>query len=145
MRNLVRFTICVSLLLLLTSVAAAQELQFAQLGDFKLESGEVIRDCRIGYRTLGQLNEDKSNVIVFLTWAGGNSEQAKSNIGPGNVVDSTNHFVVVIDALGNGVSSSPSNSKLQPRMNFPRLSFCRTRRKRSPRLVPDALGWSIMS
>jgi homoserine O-acetyltransferase len=33
-----------------------QELKFAKLGDFKLQSGEVIRDCRIGYRTFGKLN-----------------------------------------------------------------------------------------
>jgi homoserine O-acetyltransferase len=57
------------LLLLLTSGAAAQDLHFAELGDFKLESGEVIRDCRIGYRTFGKLNADKSNAILFTTWA----------------------------------------------------------------------------
>src|ERR1035437_2293910 len=29
--------------------AYAQELYFAHLGDFKVQSGEAIRDCRIGY------------------------------------------------------------------------------------------------
>src|SRR6266481_10014829 len=60
---------------LLPLVAVAQDQKFASLGDFKLESGEVIRDCQIGYRTFGTLNEDKSNAILFTTWASGTTEQ----------------------------------------------------------------------
>lgn len=105
------------------AVAPAQAQQFAQLGDFKLPSGAVIRDCRIGYRTYGQLNADKSNVVVFTTWASGTTEQLAGNIGPGKMVDSSKYYVVSIDALGNGVSSSPSNSQLQPRMKFPQFTI----------------------
>jgi homoserine O-acetyltransferase/O-succinyltransferase len=110
-------------LLALQLVAFAQEQQFANLGDFKLENGRVIRNCRIGYRTFGTLNADKSNVIVFPTWAGGTTEQLKSNFGPGRLIDTTSHYVVAIDALSNGVSSSPSNSRLQPRMRFPEFTL----------------------
>jgi homoserine O-acetyltransferase len=115
------FVICV--LLALQLVALAQEQQFANLGDFKLQNGKVIRNCRVGYRTFGTLNGDKSNVIVFPTWAGGTTEQLKSNFGPGRLIDSTSYYVVAIDALSNGVSSSPSNSRLQPRMRFPEFSL----------------------
>jgi homoserine O-acetyltransferase len=104
-------------------VALAQEQQFANIGDLKLQNGGVIRNCRIGYRTFGKLNADKSNVIVFPTWAGGTTEQLQSSIGPKKLVDSTAYFVIAIDALGNGVSSSPSNSRLQPRMRFPRFTL----------------------
>ena len=114
--------ICFSIQLLSIGVVA-QEQQFASLGDFKLRSGEVIRDCRIGYRTFGTLNEQRSNAIVFPTWASGTTEQLKSNIGPSRLVNSEKHFVIAIDALGNGVSSSPSNSKLQPRMSFPTFTL----------------------
>lgn len=107
-------------------VAAAQEQQFANIGDLKLENGGVIRSCRIGYRTFGKLNAGKSNVIVFPTWAGGTTEQLQSSIGPKKLVDSTTYFVIAIDALGNGVSSSPSNSRLQPRMRFPRFTLSDT-------------------
>lgn len=110
-------------LLLLSLTVAAQEQQFAQLGDFKLENSEVIRECRIGYRTFGKLNSDRSNAIVLPTWAGGTTEQLKSSVGPGKLVDSERYFVIAIDALGNGVSSSPSNSKLQPRMKFPKFTL----------------------
>ena len=104
-------------------VAIAQEQQFANIGDLKLQNGGVIRQCRVGYRTFGTLAADKSNVIVFTTWASGTSEQLKGSIGPGKLIDSASYFVVAIDALGNGVSSSPSNSRLQPRMRFPQFTL----------------------
>jgi homoserine O-acetyltransferase len=114
---------CSLLLLFLTSGASAQDLHFAELGDFKLESGETIRDCRIGYRTFGHLNSEKSNAILFTTWASGTTEQLKSNIGRGRLVDDEKYYVIAIDALSNGVSSSPSNSKMQPRMSFPKFTI----------------------
>jgi homoserine O-acetyltransferase/O-succinyltransferase len=101
----------------------SQEQQFAHLGDFKLESGEVLRDCRIGYRTFGQLSADKSNVILLPTWAGGTTEQLVGSVGAGKLADSSKYFVILVDALSNGVSSSPSNSQLQPHMQFPKISF----------------------
>jgi len=107
----------------LSLVALAQQQQFANIGDLKLENGGLIRNCRVGYRTFGQLNADKSNVVVFPTWAGGTTEQLQSSIGSGKLVDSTRYFVIAIDALSNGVSSSPSNSRLQPRMKFPKFSL----------------------
>ena len=114
--------LCVALPLFAV-VASAQEQQFANIGDLRLQNGGVIRNCRVGFRTFGQLNHDKSNVIVFPTWAGGTTEQLMSNVGPGKLVDSARYFVVAIDALSNGVSSSPSNSRLQPRMRFPKFSL----------------------
>jgi homoserine O-acetyltransferase len=105
------------------SVVALAQQQFANIGDLKLQNGGVIRDCRIGYRTFGKFNGDKSNVVVLPTWAGGTTEQLQANVGPGKLIDSTLYFVVLIDALSNGVSSSPSNSRLQPRMKFPQFTL----------------------
>src|SRR5215216_1516385 len=113
---------CLSLQLFAV-VAVAQEQQFAHIGDLKLQNGGVIRDCRVGYRTFGTLATDKSNVIVFPTWASGTTEQLKSSIGPGKAIDSSTYFVIAIDALANGVSSSPSNSRFQPRMRFPKFTL----------------------
>jgi homoserine O-acetyltransferase len=123
MKSLSRTVACLSLLLLLTAGrAAAQEQKFASLGDFRLESGEVIRGCRIGYRTFGALDKEGSNAILFPTWASGTTEQLASNFGPGRLVDTAKYYVIAVDALGNGVSSSPSNSRAQPRMSFPRFT-----------------------
>ncbi|HLK22544.1 MAG TPA: alpha/beta fold hydrolase [Bryobacteraceae bacterium] len=102
--------------------AFSQQQQFASLGDFKLENG-VLKDCRIGYRTFGKLNADKSNIILFPTWAGGTTEQLQANVGPGKLADSSKYFVILVDALSNGVSSSPSNSKQQPHMQFPKITI----------------------
>lgn len=107
----------------LFGAAKAQEQKFAALGDFKLESGETIKDCRIGYRTYGKLNADKSNAVLVPTWAGGTTEQLASSIIKGGLVDPSKYFVVTIDALANGVSSSPSNSQTQPRMKFPQFTL----------------------
>jgi homoserine O-acetyltransferase len=104
------------------STAPAQEQKFASLGDFKLVSGEVVRDCKIGYRTFGNMNADKSNIIVFPTWAGGTTEELTGDVGPKGVIDDANYFVVLLDAFSNGVSSSPSNSVAQPHMKFPKIT-----------------------
>jgi homoserine O-acetyltransferase len=108
---------------LFRSAAVCQRQQFANLGDFKLQSGELLRECRIGYRTIGELNANKSNVIVIPTWAGGTTEKWLGNVGPGKLADTTNYYVILVDALSNGVSSSPSNSTAQPRMHFPKVSI----------------------
>lgn len=113
-------------LLLSASVLSvfSQEQMFAELGDFRLENGETIRDGRLGYRTFGALNADKSNIVIYLMWAGGRTEQL--NLKPsddGKMIDTGKYFVVAIDPFSNGVSSSPSNSTRQPRMKFPRYTM----------------------
>lgn len=116
----------ISLFLFVTLAAAAQApppQHFASIGDLRLESGQVIRECRIGYRTFGALNADRSNAVLFPTWFTGNSAQLADLAGPGKLVDTARWFVIAVDALGNGVSSSPSNSRLQPRMRFPRFTI----------------------
>ena len=84
-------------------------LQLAHLGDFKLDNGQTIRNCIVGYRTYGTLADDKSNVIVVLTWFGGTTDGLEQWIGAGKLYDSSKYFIVSIDAFGDGVSSSPSN------------------------------------
>lgn len=93
--------------------------QFAELGDFKLQSGALIHDFRLGYRTLGALNAQKSNAILWPTWLGGQSQGLLQFAGPGKIVDTAKYFVVFVDAIGDGISSSPSNSKTQARLAFP--------------------------
>jgi homoserine O-acetyltransferase/O-succinyltransferase len=97
--------------------------EFADFGDFKLQKGGVIHDFRIGYRVLGKLNADKSNAILWPTWLGGTSQDLLQFIGPGKVLDPVKYFVILVDATGNGVSSSPSNSKTQPSMEFPQFTI----------------------
>jgi homoserine O-acetyltransferase len=39
------------------------------------------------------------------------------------MVDSSKYYVIALDSLADGVSSSPSNSKTQPGMQFPKMSI----------------------
>ena len=105
------------------SLLAQGRLQMASLGDFRLENGQVIRDFRIGYRTFGALNAQKSNAVLFPTWFTGTTAELKGAVGPGRMIDPSKYFVILVDAIGDGVTSSPSNSKLQPRMSFPRFTI----------------------
>jgi homoserine O-acetyltransferase len=77
----------------------------------------------LGYRTFGTLNAAKSNTVLFPTWFGGTSEQLASNFGKGKMVDDTRFFIIAVDAIGNGVSSSPSNSRKQHGDEFPRFTI----------------------
>jgi homoserine O-acetyltransferase len=97
--------------------------QFAALGDLKLRSGAVIHDFHLGYRTFGRLNAEKSNAILWPTWLGGKSQELLQYVGSDKVVDSTKYFVVLVDAIGDGVSTSPSNSKSQARLGFPQFTI----------------------
>src|SRR6186713_2528531 len=90
-------------------------------GDLKLESGEVIRDFSISYVTHGQLNDKKSNAILMVTAISGNHHRLDFLIGPGKALDTDKYFIVCTDAIANGLSTSPSNSKAQPRMKFPKF------------------------
>ena len=93
------------------------------LGDLKLESGEAIRDFAISYVTHGTLNADKSNAILMTTSIGGNHHRIDYLIGPGRALDPSKYFIICADAIGNGLSTSPSNSKAQPRMQFPKFNM----------------------
>jgi homoserine O-acetyltransferase len=92
------------------------KLQIQNIGNFITTSNDTIKDCKIGYRTLGNLNNDKSNVVFMPTWHLGTSNSNLEYLT--SIVDTTNLYIIVIDALGNGVSSSPSNY-----LNFPNISI----------------------
>ena len=90
-------------------------------GDLKLESGEAIKDFSISYVTHGTLNATKSNAILMVTAISGNHHRLDFMIGPGKALDTDKYFIVCTDAIANGLTTSPSNSKLQPRMQFPKF------------------------
>jgi homoserine O-acetyltransferase len=120
-------------------VAEGQQ-QFADLGACKLASGEQITGCRLGYRTWGKLNADRSNAVFFPTWFSGNSATiGERAAGTDKLVDPAKYFLVVIDAFGDGVSSSPSNSTTQPGPLFPAFTT-RDMVSAEYRLASETLG-----
>jgi len=95
--------------------------QLYKIGDLKLESGEVIKDFAISYVTHGTLNAKKSNAILMVTAISGNHHRLDFMIGPGKALDTNKYFIICTDAIGNGLTTSPSNSTAQPRLQFPKF------------------------
>lgn len=112
--------------------------RFAELGTCRLGSGEVIEGCRLGYRTFGTLDAGKTNAVLFPTYFTGTSKDLAPTV-VDRLVDTKRFFVVIVDALGDGVSSSPSNSRTQPRRRFPRLTID-DMVEAERRLVTEVLG-----
>ena len=98
---------------------AGGQQRVADLGVCKLVNGQQITGCRVGYRTWGKLNAERSNAVLFPTWFSGASGDLAASVGRDKLVDPTKYFVITVDALGNGVSSSPSDSATQPGPLFP--------------------------
>jgi homoserine O-acetyltransferase len=113
--------------------------QFGDLGELKLESGAVIHGCKLGYRTLGTLNAAKSNAIVFPTWFTGTSADVMRVFGPQGYIDAESYFFILVDALGDGVSCSPSNSVSQHGVDFPEFTI-RDMVESEHRLLTETLG-----
>ncbi len=101
----------------------AASLLTVSLGNFPLQSGQFIQDCKLTYRTFGTMNAAKTDVILFPTWFNGTTEDLEKYMGPVNLADPAKFFVIAVDALANGVSSSPSNSTAQHNKLFPRITI----------------------
>jgi len=93
------------------------------IGDLELESGETIRDCQISACIHGKPSETLTNVVLIAASLGGNHRRLDFLIGPNRALDTNRYCVIATDALGNGLSSSPSNSSLQPGLSFPKFSI----------------------
>lgn len=93
------------------------------LGDFTLEEGGTIRGCKLAYATHGTLSPARDNAILVPTWFSGTSKiMEQVYIGPGRALDPARHFIVVVNQIGNGLSSSPHNTSWPLGMaNFPRV------------------------
>src|SRR5207245_5677885 len=85
------------------------------------------------------LNDTKSNAILMVTALPGNHHRLDFLIGPGKALDTTKYFIVATDAIGNGLTTSPSNSKAQPRMQFPKFGM-RDMVESQRRLLGEKLG-----
>lgn len=101
-----------------------QEETAFDLGDFSLQSGKVLRNARLAYKTHGQLDSTKGNAILYPTQYAAQHGDVEWLIGPGKALDPDRYFIVVLDQLGNGLSSSPSNTPSpQDRMRFPAVTI----------------------
>ena len=82
------------------------------IGDLALEHGGTLPDCVLAYTIFGTLNEARDNAILVTTWFSGTSKiMEQAYIGPGRALDPDKYFIVVVNQIGSGLSSSPHNTK----------------------------------
>ena len=93
------------------------------IGDLDLEEGGTIRGCKLAVATHGKLNAAKNNAILVPTWYSGTSKIIEQvYIGTGRALDPDKYFIVVVNQIGNGLSSSPHNTPAPDGMaNFPKV------------------------
>ncbi|SDF96485.1 alpha/beta fold hydrolase [Pseudonocardia oroxyli] len=93
------------------------------IGRLELEEGGVIPDCRLAVATFGTLNEAKDNAILVTTWYSGTHQIWRdAYIGPDHALNPDEYFIVVIDQIGSGLSTSPHNAPDEISMSkFPRV------------------------
>lgn len=85
------------------------ELRQHRIPHFTLQSGQQVREVQLAYVVHGELNARRDNAILFPTWFAGTSNANDWIIGPGQALDTRTYCVIVVNAFGNGLSSSASN------------------------------------
>jgi homoserine O-acetyltransferase len=111
------------------------------LGDFEFESGDKIRGLTLAFATFGTLSPDKSNAVLFPSWYSGTSKiLEQAYIGPGRALDAEKYFIILVNQIGNGLSSAPSNAPLPfNAARFPRISIADDVRAQH-RLISEKFG-----
>jgi homoserine O-acetyltransferase len=114
--------------------------QTFRLSPFETQ-GRAKLDIQLCYRTTGQLNATGDNAIVVLTSYAAQDDEAAGLVGPQAGLDLSGYFVVFINMLGNGLSSSPSNTP--PPFDGPRFpGFTVHDNVHCQRLLVESLGVS---
>lgn len=118
----------------------------ALLRDFKFASGESLPELRLHYRTIGQPQRDVQgvtrNAVLIMhgtTGSGATFLQAGFGgelFGAGQPLDATRFFVILVDGIGHGKSSKPSDGL---RAKFPRYGY-RDMVEADYRMLTETLG-----
>jgi homoserine O-acetyltransferase len=98
--------------------------------DVRFGSGERLEEVRIHYAMLGQPHRNRrgeiDNAVMLLHGTGGSGRQflapqfADELYGPGQPLDITRYWIILVDNIGHGRSSKPSDGL---RMRFPHYDY----------------------
>ena len=100
-----------------------------------LESGRILEPYDIAYETYGELNEDKSNVVLVCHALSGSHHAAglyegdrkpgwwDGLIGEGKAIDTTKFFVICTNVIGSCFGSTGPMSRMTPSEERYRLKF----------------------
>ncbi|MDN4501307.1 homoserine O-acetyltransferase [Alteromonadaceae bacterium BrNp21-10] len=111
--RLVPILLCLCISPLLHAAMLVEKQRF-EIPTFSTFGGKTINNVQVGWESYGQLNADKSNVILITHYFTGNShaagKYAESDqqagywdylIGPGKTIDTNKFFVISVDSLAN--------------------------------------------
>jgi homoserine O-acetyltransferase len=94
------------------------------LGKVVLQSGAMLPDMKLGYKTYGTLNASRDNAVVYPTFYSGTHVENEWLIGEDMALDPRKYFIIVPNMFGNGISTSPSNqSQPYDRGRFPHVTL----------------------
>jgi homoserine O-acetyltransferase/O-succinyltransferase len=80
------------------------------LANFELQCGVTLPQAELVYQTYGELNLDRSNVILYPTSYGAQHPDVDWLIRPDGILDPMRWFIIIPNMFGNGLSTSPSNN-----------------------------------
>jgi homoserine O-acetyltransferase len=96
--------------------------------EFQLKATEFlscgnVAPCRVAYATFGDLKVEngKSNAVLWPPWFTGTIADLVDLKIPGEFVDTKKYFLILVAALANGESSSPSDPD-QSAKSFPKIT-----------------------
>ncbi|QPC94417.1 alpha/beta fold hydrolase [Mesorhizobium sp. INR15] len=81
-----------------------------EAGNLTLQSGAMLRNAKLAFKTFGTLNAAKDNAILYPTWYSGQHYENEWLVGKGMALDPDKYFIIIPNMFGNGLSSSPSNT-----------------------------------
>jgi homoserine O-acetyltransferase len=85
--------------------------EVVSIGRLDLEDGGAIPDCRLAFTTWGELNAARDNAILITTWYSGTHQIWRDvYVGEGHALDPARYFIVCVDQIGSGLSTSPHNA-----------------------------------
>ena len=98
--------------------------------DFKFETGEVLKELKLHYTTIGKPVKDKTglvrNAVLIMHGTTGSGRGflgdrfAGKLFGPGQLLDAAKYFIILTDAIGHGKSSRPGDGL---HMRFPKYTY----------------------
>jgi homoserine O-acetyltransferase len=127
-------TLIVVVLACLTSTAHAAVWPTPAEGDYVIKnfhfaSGETLPELRMHFRTLGTIHKNHGhvdNAVLVMHGTGGDGTQFLRDIfagelfGAGQPLDASKYFIILIDDIGHGKSSKPSDGL---RAKFPHYAY----------------------
>lgn len=105
------------------------------LGDTEVERGGLIRNARLAWQTHGTLNAGRDNVIVYPSSYTATHDDMSWLIGPEQVLDPREWFIVSCDMFSNGYSSGAADTP-----DYPPLVTARDNVLAQHRLLTEVFG-----